>query len=836
MNTLELLATAISALQRYPNDPDAVVQAGLTLEKLISDDDDALPGVDALEAVLAALQRLYQDDLLCPLRTRDAAAAVLCALVAYLEGTGDAQPLEAALDSLAAAIDSDEADDDAGDDSADDICLTTTPGGGLHALAARMVLVNPDDTDSVASLYDQARQFLLTEGIPDRMHAPLGELVAALEHAAGGDLRAFSLAESLMETVIDLDEMLELGLETAQDDGAEPDACEDPTPHGDASTEAPAETPPAIAGDTPLPPDADRELLSEFVTECGELVANAEAALLVLESDPEDAEAINTVFRAFHTMKGTAGFLGIDHMAQLAHLAENLLTRMRDQEIRCTGGYADLALRSVDLIKACIASVQDSLSSGWLRCPEGLTNLMEVLTSPEAHGISAGTTRPNTPELASEATGTDSDEDNTVVTPAPPSPVRSAPQAARRSLTVEDSSVRVRTERLDRLIETVGELVIAQSMVAQDPAVISGAYYDLTKKVTHAGKIVRELQELSMSMRMIPLRGTFQKIARLVRDLGRTCGKTVQLITSGEETEIDRNMVDVLADPLVHLVRNAVDHGLETPEERTAAHKSPTGLIALNAYHAGENVVVEVTDDGKGLDRDRIVARAVANGLIDSDKGLSDSDVYELIFAPGFSTAEAVTEVSGRGVGMDVVRRSIESLHGKIEIQSMPGRGSTFRLRLPLTLAITDGMLVQIGPERYIVPTANIHLSFRPEPDSLFSIEGRGEMVMLRNELMPVYRLHRLFGVEGAVENPVDGLLIVVGSADRRCALLVDELLGQQQVVAKALSEALGRIQGVSGAAILGDGQVGLIIDTNAVLSLARQGSGATRMAAAAAS
>ncbi len=831
MNTLELLAEAISALQRYPDDPDAIVQAGLSLEKLISGDDDTLPGVDALETVLTALQRLYQDDLNCPMRTRDAAAAVLCALTAYLEGASDAQPLDAALDTLTAIMEADDVE------SGDDVAGIDEQPVSLHVLAARMVLVNPDDTDSVAMLQSLAQQLQNSGNVHERLRPHLNELTIALQQAASGDPDAFRQAETLMETMIDLDEMLELGLQPAPDGPTTASETQHTQPEPACTTESTdrAETSEA-ATDIPLPPDADRELLAEFVTECGELVANAETALLVLESEPEDAEAINTVFRAFHTMKGTAGFLGIEHMAQLAHLAENLLTRIRDQEIRCTGGYADLALRSVDLIKACIASVQEALNTGTLRRPEGLTSLMTVLTDPEAHGVSGEVIRPESTEPVLEAVTPDAADDDTEPSPTVITPGLSAPQAARRSLTVEDSSVRVRTERLDRLIETVGELVIAQSMVAQDPAVVSGANYELTKKVTHAGKIVRELQELSMSMRMIPLRGTFQKMARLVRDLGRTCGKTVQLITSGEETEIDRNMVDVLADPLVHLVRNAVDHGLETPEERIAAHKPATGLIALNAYHAGENVVVEVTDDGKGLNRERIVARAVANGLIDSDKGLSDSDVYELIFAPGFSTAESITEVSGRGVGMDVVRRSIESLHGKIEIQSMPGRGSTFRLRLPLTLAITDGMLVQIGPERYIVPTANIHLSFRPDPDSLFTIEGRGEMVMLRNELMPVYRLHRLFGVQGAVENPVDGLLIVVGSADRRCALLVDELLGQQQVVAKALSEALGRIQGVSGAAILGDGQVGLIIDTNAVLSLARQGSGSTRMAAAAAS
>jgi two-component system chemotaxis sensor kinase CheA len=271
------------------------------------------------------------------------------------------------------------------------------------------------------------------------------------------------------------------------------------------------------------------------------------------------------------------------------------------------------------------------------------------------------------------------------------------------------------------------------------------------------------------------------------------------------------------------MVRNAVDHGIEPPDERAAQGKPKTGIVRLRAYHSGGNVVVELRDDGRGLDREKILEKAYSKGLVDIDKGLSDSEIHNLIFLPGFSTADKVTEVSGRGVGMDVVRRNVEALRGHVEISSELGRGSMFTVRLPLTLAITDGMLVKVGQERYIVPTVNIYLSFRPEPQSLSTVGGKGLMVRLREELMPVFCLYRLFSVKGAIEDPLQGLLVVVGDGARRCAILVDELLGQQQVVAKTLGGGIGKVHGVSGGAILGDGRVGLILDPGEIASLARK-------------
>jgi len=589
-----------------------------------------------------------------------------------------------------------------------------------------------------------------------------------------------------------------------------------------------------------LPVDSDMGLVSEFVVESYEMLEAAEIALLALETEPENLENVNTVFRAFHTVKGSAAYLGLKRLTELAHHAESLLSRMRDREIKCAGGFANLALRSLDTLKSMLKGVEGSAVGAQIKLPEGFAELITILKNPEANGVNAESEQQIAsgakPETVTQSISIEEIIEEVLPTAAAENAALSQSLTlmtntenensfTKKSQTV-DSSVRVRTDRLDRLIDMVGELVIAQSMLAQDTTVVQGIHHELSRKISHAGKIVRELQDLSMGMRMIPLKNTFQKMARLVRDVSKKCGKKVEFITEGEETEIDRNMVDLIADPLIHMVRNAVDHGIEVPDVRQSADKSPIGKVKLAAYHAGGDVVVELSDDGAGLDPEKIIAKAISKNLIESDKGMSENEIYRLIFAPGFSTAESVTDVSGRGVGMDVVRRNIESMRGRIEISSEKGKGSIFTIRLPLTLAITDGMLVRVGTEKYIVPTVNIQLSFQPNQKMLSSVTGRGELVSLRGELMPIFRLHQLYEIEGALEDPTEGLLMIVADGRRRCALLVDELLGQQQVVTKTLGQGISKIPGVSGGAILGDGCVGLILDTSEIVGLARQTTG----------
>ena len=570
-----------------------------------------------------------------------------------------------------------------------------------------------------------------------------------------------------------------------------------------------------------LPVDADLALLSDFGAESRDCLEGAEAALLALEHDPANSEAINTVFRAFHTIKGTSAFLGLVRITTFAHSAESLLSAVREGKISFTPACADLALRSADMLKSLLGAIQDAVPGGRMPVPSGHDDLLSALgrlDEIEANA-SAAASRP-APMVTEEPARNQLREAAEPIAEAPSGPADRAPKDGRSA----EASVRIRTDRLDRLIDMVGELVIAQAMISQDETVVRTGRQELSRKVVHAGKIVRELQDLSMSMRMVPMRASFQKMVRLARDASHRSAKQVELSLEGEDTEIDRNMVDVIADPLVHMVRNAVDHGIETPAARAAAGKSAVGRLRLAAYHAGGNVVVELEDDGKGLDRERIVRKAIEKGLIESEKGMSDADVLKLIFEPGFSTNEVVTDLSGRGVGMDVVRRNIESIQGRIEIASEPGRGTKFTFRLPLTLAITDGMAVRVGGERYIIPIIHIQICFRPSAKDISTIQGRGEMVMLRDKLMPMVRLSRFFDVKGAKSDPTEALLVVLFAGDRRCALLVDELLGQQQVVAKPLGAGMKGRRGIAGGAILGDGRVGLILDVPDLMILAQRG------------
>lgn len=558
-----------------------------------------------------------------------------------------------------------------------------------------------------------------------------------------------------------------------------------------------------------IPDDVDRDLVTMFLEESREYLENSEAALLVLEANPTDVEACNTVFRAFHTIKGTSAFLGLDAVSELAHWAESLLARVRDGEIQFGGGYADLALRSVDMLKSLVAVVEGIRTGGVQAVPSGYAALMRDLADPDrAAAESSGGFTPSASE-STEAEGAEAGGGTR----------RAAERAA-------DSWVRVRTDRLDGLVDMIGELVIAHSIITENVAKLENGDPTLARDLAHAGKIVRELQDLSVSMRMIPLRATFQRMARVVRDVAHKRGKQVAFVTEAEDTEIDRNMVELLNDPLVHMIRNAVDHGIESPEERVARGKPVVGTVRLSAYHQGGNVVIELSDDGRGLDREKILNKAISRGLIESDRGLSDNDIFNLIFEPGFSTADKVTDVSGRGVGMDVVRRNLEMVRGRIDITSAPGEGSTFSLRLPLTLAITDGMVVRVGTERYILPTISIQMSFRPTAESLSTVAGRGEMVLLRDELLPIVRLHRLFQIPDAVTDPTEALLVIIGAGEQRCALMVDELVAQQQVVAKSLGAGLVQVPGLSGGAILGDGRVGLILDPGQIIALGRRGGG----------
>jgi len=599
-----------------------------------------------------------------------------------------------------------------------------------------------------------------------------------------------------------------------------------------------------------MPRDADTELIAEFIAEGSDLISSAEEALLSLETDPEDMESVGKVFRAFHTVKGTSAFLELALLSEFGHHAESLLSRVRDGEIRYSGGYADLSLRALDMIKELMSGVQAALSGQPLLKPGGYDELVKILSEPEAAGISEETDDIAAPrvgdmlvaqgkakreQIEAAAANHPADKLGVAVVKSKAASTKDVGQALRAQKRINsgqpvvESSVRVSTQRLDRLIDMVGELVIAHSMVAQDYLVANSDNHELAKKVAHTSKIVRELQDISMSMRMVPLKATFNKMARLVRDVSRKVGKNVNFVTEGEDTEIDRNLVNIINDPLVHMVRNAVDHGIESPEQRAHSGKPEYGTVQLLAYHSAGSVVVEIRDDGQGLNRDVLLANARKKGLISDptdsvERTFSDREVFNLIFEPGFSTAEVVTDVSGRGVGMDVVKKNIESLRGQVEIKSEYGTGSVFKMSLPLTLAIIDGMVVRVGSETYVIPTVSIIRSIRPDGKNLSTVLNKGEIVTLQGSLIPLYRMARFYHIDDAQQDPEDAVVVIVEDEERQAGLLVDELIGRQQVVIKSLGETMKNIPGISGGAIMPDGRVGLIIDVGGLVKFANNG------------
>ncbi len=401
-----------------------------------------------------------------------------------------------------------------------------------------------------------------------------------------------------------------------------------------------------------------------------------------------------------------------------------------------------------------------------------------------------------------------------------PRPVRETAVAS-----ADGGSIRVSVDKVDALINMMSELVITQSMLSD-----IGEHFDqaqlerLREGLVQLERNTRELQESVMRIRMLPIASVFNRFPRLVRDLEHKLGKQVKLELHGEHTELDKTVLEKIGDPLVHLVRNAIDHGLEIPEQRRAAGKSETGTLRLDAYHEGGNIVVQISDDGAGLNHAAILAKARQRGLVRADQQLSDGEVAELIFQPGFSTAAQATDLSGRGVGMDVVRRNVRDLGGSVGVRSQTGKGSVFTIALPLTLAIIDGLVTSVGDERYIVPLISIIESLRLRPEMVRKISGGGEVFHFRDAYLPIMRLHRAFGCDTAVTDIGRGIVVVVEEEGRRVGLLVDDLLGQQQAVVKSLEAHYQRVQGISGATILSNGSVALIVDVSGVVQLAQHG------------
>jgi two-component system, chemotaxis family, sensor kinase CheA len=590
--------------------------------------------------------------------------------------------------------------------------------------------------------------------------------------------------------------------------------------------------------------EEDKQIIREFVAESLESLESIEVRLLDLDQDPKDGEAINAIFRPFHTIKGVSGFLNFTRINHLAHAVESLLDKARNKEMAIDGPIIDLILGSVDTLRKMIRNVDASL--GAETPTEG-----EVETQPILDGVErliaqvGGAKKPLGEILLQRGSVSQEDldkaldkqkesrdklgeiliEEDRVET----REVLSALRDQKRASPVPAYQVKVDTLKLDSIVDMVGELAIAQTMLKQNELIKESADRKLYQITNQLSLIVSGLQSTAMSLRMIPIGSTFQKMLRIVRDLARKSGKDVRLQLSGEDTEIDRNMVDEIYEPLVHMIRNAMDHGIETPEERERAHKSRQGTIHLRAYYRGGDIVIEIEDDGRGLDRDKILRKALSLGLIREGDKLSERELNHLIFHPGFSTAEKVTDVSGRGVGTDVVMSKVQKLRGRVDVHSQPGQGTTFVIHLPLTLAIIDGIIIKAGGERYIIPTLNVQESFRLQQKDVFTVTGKGEVLKVRDNLIPLLHLRQLLGVEGSRPSEGNGsaaseqLAVVVESQEKKRCLLVDELLGKEEIVIKSLGGWLRNVRGIAGGAILGDGTVGLILDVTGLLDLAVQ-------------
>ncbi|MGQ9859367.1 MAG: chemotaxis protein CheA [Thermodesulfobacteriota bacterium] len=708
----------------------------------------------------------------------------------------------------------------------------------VQELAASLVLANTSDLSTFQGVFQALDSLSAHPEADPQTHCGrlLQRLRQQMESCVMGEV---SLEEIMPQVEAELQQLLNPGSGTPESHPAQ-DSMEPSQP-----TSQPCDTAPDN-GEESL---ADPELLREFLAEARENLDTIEVDLLALEEDPSNLEVIHRIFRPFHTIKGVSGFLNLQHIHRVAHRVEDVLDRARNGSLAMEHHVVDLVLEAVDLLKAMLNQVEKPPSTDALGdLSPRVEDFLERLAELDGDGDRPSAEDP--PPLGQILVATQKVTHDDVAkaleiqqAASPETPLgeilkeqgKIRPKDVAQALKIQEAIVQVSEEskagasagtirvdmaKLDNLVDMVGELVIAQSLIRQNPRVQEAMDHRLAKDFGHLGRITSELQRTAMSMRMVPIRVTFQKMIRLVRDLSRKSGKQVQLIMSGEETEIDRNMVDAIHDPLVHMIRNSVDHGIETPELREQRGKPAVGTIHLKAYHKGGHVIIEIQDDGGGLDRARILEKARQRGLIRPDETPSDHEIDQIIFQPGFSTAEKVTDVSGRGVGMDVVKKAIEKLRGRIELISQPEMGCTVVVKLPLTLAIIDGMIVRVGNERYIIPTMSIRETFQPSDGAVSTVHGKREVIMVRDKLMPLMRLHRIFSTPTARTRVSEALGIVVDNeGDCRC-LLVDEVLGKQEVVIKSLGEGLRHLPGISGGAILGDGRVALILDVAGLLSM----------------
>ncbi|MBD3796553.1 MAG: response regulator [Campylobacterales bacterium] len=643
--------------------------------------------------------------------------------------------------------------------------------------------------------------------------------------------------------------------------------------------------------------DEFQEILQDFLVESFELVEKLDEDLVELESNPEDLELLNGIFRVAHTVKGASSFLNFDVLTHLTHHMEDVLNKARHGELIITPDIMDVILESVDLMKQLLEQIRDTSTDGGINVADCVSRLdrvsggdgkvkTPVVEAPapieeevEIEDLQAGEDEPDYENMSAEDVEAEIErllaerqeedrkkreakiaagekvptlapdvkkEDEQEATPPPPPPPPPAPRAskrddddddgeakagapARKSAAAVEQTIRVDVKRLDHLMNLIGELVLAKNRLIKINDDVEERYEgeefleELNQVVSIVSLVTTDLQIAVMKTRMLPVGKVFNKFPRMIRDLSRELNKKIELVISGEETELDKSIVEEIGDPLVHIIRNSCDHGVEAPADRKAKGKDETGTIALKAYNEGNQIVIQIDDDGKGLDPEMLKNKSLEKGIITEKEAemMSDKEAYGLIFKPGFSTAAQVTNLSGRGVGMDVVKTNIEKLNGIIDIDSEVGKGTSMKLKIPLTLAIIQALLVGVQEEHYAIPLASVLETVRISTDEIYTVEGKSVM-RLRNDVLSLVHIGDIFEVERILDASEHAYVVVLGIGTSKMGLIVDTLVGQEEIVIKSLGEYLKGIDGIAGATIRGDGGVTLIVDVVALMEMAK--------------
>jgi len=579
-------------------------------------------------------------------------------------------------------------------------------------------------------------------------------------------------------------------------------------------------TPNMAAQDAFLTP----EMIQQFISETQELIDSLEQDLLELEKNPDAKELTESAFRSLHSIKGNSGLFNYRDIQQVCHKAESFLDTVRAGEVEASSKQISLILQVLDFISKAVGNLADGrqpLIAGKV----GLLDLMDDMFGIEKEEELEEADKKDETAEEEKQEETEHKESKNEVVPKLEKPQKQENQAEISSIQKPKTSevIRVDVNKLNQLMDLVGEIVVAESMVSQNPALADSHIEELEKSLVNLQKNVRDLQELATAMRMIPLSGLFSKMKRLVRDISGKSNKKVDLEITGGETEVDRSVLESISDPLVHILRNSIDHGIEPTEDRKAKGKRLAGKVVLNAKRVGGEIWIEIIDDGAGLNKDKIKKKAIEKGLLnDTDEDIPDEKIYQMIFTAGFSTAAKVTNISGRGVGMDVVRRNIEKIRGRIDVSSKIDEGTTIILKIPLTTAIIDGMLMRVGNSVYAIPTLDIKESLQVNDENVVELVDGQEVINIREVLIPVLRLDELHNIENGRKSLADGIVVVAENAGKLVGFLVDDIIGQQQLVIKNLSDYVGNIRGVSGCSVLGDGSICLILDLGNMVKLAQ--------------